>query len=126
MQKFPGDLLPGTFTNPNNVEEVQARNELERRGQYIEILESRLNSLHPALVQLIKQCLHNAPRQRPSTEELLTRLQEMRAEVEGEYGGSPVRLDLVRLRLAKEVKVKDRRIHELTHQLVKLLQLHSP
>ena len=85
---------------------------MERRGEYIDLLESR--SSLPALVQLVKQCLHNDPQQRPSTEELLTRLQGMRAEVEGEYGG-PIKLDLVRVRLAKETKEKDRRIQDLTH-----------
>ncbi len=40
-------------------------------------------------------------------------MQGMRAEVEREYGDSPFKLDLVRLRLAKEVKMKDRRIEEL-------------
>ncbi len=69
------------------------------------------------MVQLIKQCLHNDPQQRPSTEELLTRLQGMRGKVEGEYGG-PFKLDMVRVRLAKEVKEKDRRIEELTQQQV--------
>ena len=38
-------------------------------------------------------------------------------EVEGEYGG-PIRLDMVRVRLAKEVKMKERRIEELTQQQV--------
>ena len=67
----------------------------------------------------MKQCLHNKPRQRPTTEQLLTRLQEMKVEVEGEYGGShPIRLDMVRVRLAKEVKERDRRIQELTQQQV--------
>ena len=61
----------------------------------------------------MKQCLHNVPRQRPSTDELLATLQRMKVEVEGEYGG-PVKLDMVRVRLAKEVKLKDRRIGELT------------
>jgi hypothetical protein len=42
----------------------------------------------------------------------------MKVEVEGEYGG-PVRLDMVRVRLAKEVKVKERRIEELTQQQVR-------
>jgi hypothetical protein len=42
----------------------------------------------------------------------------MKVEVEGEYGGSPIRLDMVRVRLAKEVKVKERRIEELTQQQV--------
>ena len=70
---------------------------------YIDLLESDIYSRHPALVQQVKQCLHNDPRQRPSTDELLATLQRMKVEVEGEYGG-PVKLDMVRVRLAKEVK----------------------
>ena len=85
---------------------------------YVELLEAHIGLLHPALVQLVKQCLHNVPRQRPNTDELLTRLQRMKVEVEGEYGGSPIRLDMVRVRLAKEVKMKERRIEELTQQQV--------
>ena len=65
---------------------------------------SHFSSNHPTLVQLIKQCLHNDPQQRPGSEELLATLQGMKVEVEGEYGGSPIRLDMVRVRLAKEVK----------------------
>ena len=85
---------------------------------YVELLEACIGLLHPALVQLVKQCLHNVPRQRPNTDELLTRLQRMKVEVEGEYGGSPIRLDMVRVRLAKEVRMKERRIEELTQQQV--------
>ena len=70
---------------------------------YIDLLESQISSNHPALVQLVKQCLHNDPRQRPSTDELLATLLRMKMEVEGEYGG-PVKLDMVRVRLANEVK----------------------
>ena len=93
---------------------------MERRERYIAILESEhLRSSCPALVELVKQCLHNAPQQRPSTEEVLARLQGLRAEVEGEYGG-PVRLDMVRVRLAKEGKRKDRRLEELTQQQVRI------
>ena len=69
-----------------------------------------------AATLLVKECLHNSPDQRPTTDDLLARLQRMREEVEGEYGGS-VKLDMVRVRLAKEVKIKDRRIEELTQQL---------
>ena len=85
---------------------------------YIELLESQISANHPALVELVKQCLHNNPRERPSTEELLTRLQGVRREVEGQYGGGAVRVDLARVRLAKEAKEKDRRIEELTQQQV--------
>ena len=71
---------------------------------YIALLESLFNSNHPALVQLVKQCLHNDPRQRPSTDELLATLQRMKVEVEGEFGGIQIRLDMEKVRLAKEVK----------------------
>ena len=84
---------------------------------YVELLEAHIGLLHPALVQLVKQCLHNVPRQRPNTDELQTRLQRVKVEVEGEYGG-PIKLDMVRVRLAKEVKMKARRIEELTQQQV--------
>ena len=70
---------------------------------YIDLLESQISSNHSALVQLVKQCLHNDPRQRPSTDELLATLQRMKMEVEGEYG-IQIRLDMDKLRLAKEVK----------------------
>ena len=81
-------------------------------------MEGKVGADHPALVQLVKKCLHNVARERPSTEVLLTGLQGMREEVEGEYGGIPIRLDMVRLRLAKEVREKDRRIQGLTQQQV--------
>ena len=117
LQKFPGDLLPSTYCNPEDVNDIRARSELERRGEYVDILEGEIGFRHPGLVELVKQCLHNAPRERPNTNELLARLQRMKVEVEGEYGG-PFRLDMVRVRLAKEVKVKDRRIVELSQQQV--------
>ena len=81
------------------------------------MLESVISPFHPALVELVKQCLHNAPEDRPSTEEVLARLQGLMVEIEGEYGGN-IRLDMKKLRLAKEGKMKDRRLEELTQQQV--------
>ncbi len=66
----------------------------------------------------MKQCLQNDPRERPSTEELLTRLQEMRTDVEGGYGQDPIKLDLAKVRMAKQLQEKDRRMEELTQQQV--------
>lgn len=118
-QIFPGDLLASRCLNPEKLKEVRARNELERRGKYIDSLESQIGSTHPDLVQLVKKCLHSLPNQRPSTEELLTRLQEMRVGMEGRYGG-PIKLDLVRLRLTKELEIQNERVKELTQQQVYL------
>ena len=121
-QKFPGDLLPCTYTNPDNPNEVRGRSELECRGKYIDLLEAKVNSDHPALVELVKECLHNAPNRRPTTDDLLARLQRMREEVEGEYGGGAVKVDLSKMRLFKEIKMKNRRLEELTqHQVPNIL-----
>ena len=86
------------------------------------MLEAQVGSNHSTLVQLVKQCLHNAPDQRPSTDVLLTTLQRMRVEVEGEYGGSTLNLDIVvRVKQAKEMKIKERQIQELTRQQVQVI-----
>ena len=95
---FPGDLLEPNFPDPNNQERLVARSEVERRGVYFERLENSLlrGEQHP-FVQLVKQCLHNVPAQRPMTEVLLRTLEEMRAEIEGPYGSYDVmKLDLMR------------------------------
>lgn len=130
FQKFPGDLLSSTFPNPDNLEDVRGRTEVRRRDKYIEMMESRISN-YPALVQLVKQTLHNVPDQRPNADELLTTLQRMKVEVEGEYGGSPIRVDMVRVRLAKEVNLNKRMIQELTQQQVSIaimsnFLLHTP
>ena len=67
-------------------------------------------------MELVKECLNNDPDLRPTTDDLLTRLKRMREEVEGEYG-YPVKLDMARVKLAKEVKLKDR---QLTQQQVQI------
>ena len=90
------------------------------------MLEAQIGSSHPALVQLVKQCLHNAPDQRPSTDVLLTTLQRMKVEVEGQYGGSPLNLDIVvRVKQAEEIRVKDRRLEQLTQKQVNYIIIRS-
>ena len=110
---FPGNLLAHTFPDPDNPGCVIGRTEVERRAEYVELLEKEIGNHHPFLVQLIKQCLHNAPEERPATDEVLNQLQRLKVEVEGVYGGNLVKLDIDRVLLAKEIKMKDRRIEEL-------------
>ena len=93
------------------------RTEVERRGEYISLLEEELGRHYQVLGQLVKQCLHNVPDQRPSTDEVLGSLQKMKVEVEGVYGGSLVKLDIGKVLLAKEMKMKDKRIEELTAEV---------
>lgn len=112
FQKFPGTLLPSTFYSPDNPEELRARNEVGRRGKYIEIMESMISQDHPALVQLVKQCLHNAPDKRPKSNELLVRLQRMKVEMDGAHGGGLLNLEA---KLATKVYILCNRIVQRMH-----------
>ena len=105
---------------------------MERRGPYIEQLERKLPDFgHHPFVQLVKQCLRNTPSQRPTSEELITSLEEMKSGIEGPCG-DVVRADAVRqvvmMRaiLGREAEVrektdesaaKDEEIHQLRQEL---------
>ena len=110
-------MLSATCPDPDNSDHLLARTEVDRRGEYIKLLEEELGRHCLTLVQLVKQCLHNVPDQRPSTDEVLGSLQRMKVEVEGVYDGSLVKLDIDKVLLAKEMKMKDKRIEELTAEV---------
>ena len=130
LQVFPGDLLEPNYANPNNSDQLVARTEIERRGEYFERLEgSTIGGQHPC-VQLTKDCLHNSPSRRPTAEQLVATLEGMRADTEGPYGAI-ARADAVRhvvmmktLReneenvKANEMTAKNEEIHRLQSQLV--------
>ena len=96
MQIFPDNLLEPTHTDPEYRGRLLARSEEERRGQYIEQMDYQLPRCgrHP-FVQLVKRCFKNEPSDRPAAEEVLTSLEEMKADIEGPYG-EVARADAVR------------------------------
>ena len=98
MQTFPGNLLEPTYVDPENRQRLVARCEVDRRHRYIEQLEDKLptGERHP-FVQLVKRCLHNDPSERPTSEELVASLEEMKATIEGPYG------DVARAAAVREV-----------------------
>ena len=67
-------LLAQTYTD-EKTRLLCARSEVERRQTFVEKAEQLLSKTH-SLVLLIKQCLHNNPAVRPSSENLLTTLQK--------------------------------------------------
>ena len=67
-------------------------------------------------MQLVHQCLLNAPDQRPSAEELLQQLEAVRAQVEGAYG-QLVKVDMEKVRLLREKNTEIRRLEQQIHQL---------
>jgi len=113
---FPGDLLPSTYPHADNPERIIGRSEVERRSNYIQLLHGQLGEQHP-LVQLVHQCLQNAPARRPSAEELLRQLEAVRAQTEGPYGSQLVKVDVVKVGMVKVLKEKDAEIERLQQQL---------
>ena len=73
-QVFPCDLLPATFCDDDG--KVCARTEVERRQRYIDQLEQQLGGDHD-LVKLIKQCLHNSPKVRPTANDTVCILEQL-------------------------------------------------
>ena len=118
--------------DPENHERLLARSEVERRQNYVEQLENKFPSGEQhAFVQLIRRCLHNDNNLRPTSEELLTTLEALRADIEGSYGDI-ARADaigqLVMTRVLKkrdlelmvqtnESAIKDDEIHRLQQEL---------
>ena len=100
--------------------------EAERRGQYFGQLERILpdGGNHPFL-HLMKQCLRNAPSQRPNAEEMIASLEGMKADIEGPYG-DVARADavtqVVMILRKRELEVK-KNANELTAKNVEIDQL---
>ncbi|CAI8033273.1 Serine/threonine-protein kinase CTR1 [Geodia barretti] len=97
-QVFPGDLLPSTYTDPRK-NKVKARTELERRESYMSPLEATLGKTH-GLVSLVKGCLENDPRRRPTASQALDRMRDMMA------GLRPPFLHMNRFQLEKSLTDK--------------------
>ena len=91
---------------------------MERRGRYIELLEKKLpDGEHHPFVYLVKQCLRNTPSQRPTSEELITSLEEMKSGIEGP-SGDVARADAVRqVIMTKEILGREAEVREKTSDL---------
>ena len=98
-QVFPGALLPHTYPDPDNPGRLCGRSEVERRRDYIQSLHEQLGEQHP-LLELVCQCLHNTPAQRPSAEELLQQVEAVRPQIRGTYGSQHVQVEMARLQVA--------------------------
>ena len=73
------DLLPPSYSDS---EGVHAHSEVKRREKCMNIAEHMLGAKH-SLVVLIKSCLHNSSAQRPHTEQIVSRLQQVTSVAEG-------------------------------------------
>ena len=105
-QVFPSNLRAPTYPDPGDPDRLLARTEVERRGEYIRLLCQKLGDQHP-LVRLIKQCLHNIPSRRPSSQGLLQQLESMRAQVEDPHEHL-TKLEAMRMLREKDAAVREK------------------
>ncbi|XP_064407277.1 uncharacterized protein LOC135352075 isoform X2 [Halichondria panicea] len=114
-QVFPEDLLAPTYSDPNNPDHLLARSEFERRGPYTALLERCLagGREHP-LFGLVRECLANTPERRPTTAELLSSLEEVGREMDGGL----LQLDIGRVKTARTLRAKEKRIEALQREVV--------
>ena len=107
-------MLLATQVDPDNPGRVIGRTEVERREVYMKKLENQLLESHPALVELVTNCLHNSPQTRPSSVQLLETLQPIWMKTEKVHGGNSGRsLNVTNVIHAKEMKQTNKRIEEL-------------
>ena len=71
-QVFPCDLLLPTFCDDDDT--MHARTEVEKRQKYIDLLEQQLQK-DDDLVKLIRQCLDNRHRIRPTAADIDSKMQ---------------------------------------------------
>ena len=77
------------------------------------ILETQVAQSHPVLLELVRQCLHNAPERRPSSVDILKRLKQVKVQMEGEYGDITKQLDIGKIIILKKLKMKESMIEEM-------------
>ena len=128
MQVFPGNLLQHTYADPDDPDRLVGRSEVGRRQAYFDQLEALLSApgrVRRLFIQMIKDCLRNAPAQRPTAEQLVTALEGMKGDIEGSCGelatmdaARQVKTALVLSRVkVDELTAKDEQIQQLQLQL---------
>lgn len=130
MQILPGDHnFESMHPDPDIFGMQLDCSEVDRHVTYFEQLEKIMPSCQQhSLPKLIKECLHNTASERPTSEQLVTRLEGIRVEVEGPYR-KLAKVDALRqVMIAKamrkdlndDYKTKDQKIHqfEVSVQLI--------
>ena len=78
-QQFPVKILARVYRNEQRREVI--RSELERRGEYMQIVYSLLQEDHP-LITMIKKCLETYPEDRPQIVEVIRLLEQAREQID--------------------------------------------
>lgn len=102
-QKFPCNI--DTAVRVNEDDTLHARSEFERRQNYIKELQMKHSVIDKEhhLFKMIEGCLHNNPKKRLSSYEVLHMLEQARSEVKGEDLDSNTIQELVKLFQTKHI-----------------------
>lgn len=78
-QVFPGDLPAPKYTDETSKRyKEKIRTEVERRAPYLEIAYGQVGEDH-TLSKLMRSCLHNTPRERPTARSIVNQLEGVKA-----------------------------------------------
>ena len=127
-QVFPGDLLEHNYPDPNNHRQLLPRSEVDRRGNYFERLERQLHqeSAGYPLVGVVKQCLENIPEERPTAEQLVRVLEELKGDIEGPCEELTIVDAMRQVKTVMTLKKKSReKVDVLTAKEEEIQQLHQ-
>ena len=109
--------MKATYKDPRT-KKLKARNELERREKYIDMLHGMFPDSKHSLVVLIKACLEYEPTNRPTARQALERLGKVGVGVRDPYAG------LNMLQLQRTLTEKDALIQQVTVSDVFYRYLH--
>ncbi len=84
---------------------------MQRREKYFAKLDVLFRESYPMLTETLRECLSDSPEDRPSTVMLLSKVEELKSQIEGKYG-LPA-LNIANILLTKEMTQKDKMIKEL-------------
>jgi len=92
---------------------TQTRNEVNRRKKYFDKFENVIGSNHQDLLALTKICLSNYPTLRPSCQNVVTRLKDLKTEGEKIKGAIVLqKTDISRTLLTREMAMKEKEIKD--------------
>ena len=87
---------------------------MERHERYIQELQKELGQSYPALTELVVQCLHTAPDRRPPSEDVLRRVQGIKADVDEVQGGSMAKhLNIANVLVTKDIKINEKKLQDM-------------
>ena len=115
------------YPDPNNPRQLLARSEVDRRENYFERLERKLQeSAGYPLVGVVRQCLENIAEERPTAEQLVRVLEGMKEDIEGTCGELTIVDAMRQVKTAMTLKKKSReKVDELTAKEEEIQQLQQ-